>query len=76
MEQNTDAKETVQYYLSHGVQKRDISSQITKHFKPLYKAAETRQEKNEIARQANVFYRAAGYMEKWNDMMKWDKEDS
>ena len=76
MEQNTDAKETVQYYLSHGVQKRDISTQITKHFKPLYKAAETRQEKNEIARQANVFYRAAGYMEKWNDMMKWDKEDS
>ena len=76
MEQNTDAKETVQYYLSHGVQKRDISSQITRYFKPLYKAAETRQEKNEIARQANVFYRAAGYMEKWNDMMKWDKEDS
>ena len=76
MEQNTDAKETVQYYLSHGVQKRDISTQITRYFKPLYKAAETRQEKNEIARQANVFYRAAGYMEKWNDMMKWDKEDS
>ncbi len=74
MAQGTDAKDAVQYYLNHGVMKRDISAQITGYFKPLYKAAETRQEKNEIARQANVFYRAAGYTDKWSDMMKWDIE--
>ena len=76
MKQDTDAKETVKYYLSHGVEKRDISAQITAYFKPLYKEAETRQEKNEIAKRANVFYYAAGYTDKWNDMMKWDKEKS